>query len=107
MPETDLDTREDEPCQTEKLTECEVEANPEKTLKRNSTSRRITDKTMDVSISKCLNIQTDNRDQRIEKEEINRFLCDEDEEEDSGDEDFDEDKLDQMEDTVKVSIYKV
>ena len=30
----------------------------------------------------------------------------EDEEEDSGDEDFDEDKLDQMEDTVKVSIYK-
>ena len=51
---------------------------------------------------KCLNIQTDNRDQRIEKEEINRFLCDEDEEEDSGDEDFDEDKLDQMEDTVKV-----
>ena len=54
---------------------------------------------------KCLNIQTDNRDQRIEKEEINRFLCDEDEEEDSGDEDFDEDKLDQMEDTVKVFIF--
>ena len=37
MPETDLNTRQDEPCQTEKLTECEVEANPEKTLKRNST----------------------------------------------------------------------
>ena len=53
---------------------------------------------------KCLNIQTDNRDQRIEKEEINRFLCDEDEEEESGDEEFDEDKLDQMEDTVKVFI---
>ena len=81
MPETDLNTRQDEPCQTEKLAESEVEANPEKTLKRNSTSRRTTDKTMDVSISKYLNIQTDNRDQRIEK-------------------------LDQMEDTVKVSIYK-
>ena len=56
---------------------------------------------------KCLNIQTDNRDQRIEKEEINRFLCDEDEEEESGDEEFDEDKLDQMEDTVKVFISSV
>ena len=50
MPETDLNTREDEPCQTENITESE--------------------------------------------------------EEDSGDEDFDDDELDQMEDTVKVSIYK-
>ena len=33
MPETDLDTREDEPCQTERLTEPEVEVNPERTLR--------------------------------------------------------------------------
>ena len=33
MPETDLNTREDEPCQTERLTDSEVEVNPERTLR--------------------------------------------------------------------------
>ena len=32
MPETDLDTRQDEPCQTEKLAESEVAANPERKI---------------------------------------------------------------------------
>ena len=33
MPETDLNTRKDEPCHTERLTESEVEVNPERTLR--------------------------------------------------------------------------
>ena len=33
MPETDLNTRQDEPCQTEKLAESEVAANPERKIR--------------------------------------------------------------------------